>query len=87
MTPHEGDDPPHSSSRRVPEQWTQADLDALHNIIRESKTFAEIIENYKNSKWLKKQLVFWVGWGTGIPAAAIYFWEPLEKLIKLIRGH
>lgn len=84
--PRPGDNEPPYQPRRGPEQWSQADLDALHEILRESVTLAEIVQDYKTARWFRRQAKWWAMWFFGLPAAALAFWEPLVKLWRMMKG-
>lgn len=41
-------------------------------------------EEYERMQWLKKKALQIFVWGLGVPAAIIYFVDPIERLVKLI---
>lgn len=57
--------------------WSQHELDLLHEMVRE----------YENAKWFRGKAKWWALWFLGVPAAVLAFWEPIEKLWRLIKGH
>lgn len=69
--------PEHHSRDGGPEPWSQRDLDMLH----------DMIHDYENARWFRRQAKWWALWTLGLPAVILSFWDPIEKLIKLIRGH
>lgn len=64
--------PPHGEH----EQWTQAELNALHKMVRD----------YMFTEQLRVWIVPWAKWGVGLPATVLIFWEPLARLWKLLKG-
>lgn len=85
-----GDDNPPEAPRAAPEQWTQRDLDMLHDMVRFYEhargPLRDMEKDYENARWFRRQAKWWALWILGLPAAALTFWEPMEKLLKLIRG-
>lgn len=59
-----------------PAPWTQEEVDALH----------ELAQNYLWQERFRKKSVKWIVLILGIPAALVYFFEPLERLIRIIRA-
>ena len=57
--------------------WSQRELDLLHEMVRD----------YENARWFRKRAKWWALWFFGAPAFIVSFWEPLEKLWRLVRGH
>lgn len=76
MTPFEGHLSDQLSSNDSSNVWTQRELNTLRRMVRE----------YEMAKAMRKRIGWWILWVGGLPAALLYFWEPLEKLIKIIRG-
>lgn len=65
-----------------PAPWTQDEADALHEMAQEFLWKKRL--RYKQ-RGLRAKLAQWIVLVLGIPAALIYFFEPLERLLKLIR--
>lgn len=59
-----------------PAPWTQDEVDAMH----------EMVKKYIWAEQFKKRAAHWIVWGLGIPATIWYFVEPLERLVKFVRG-
>lgn len=74
-----------SSHGRRP--WTDKDMEALHELLRNSETLEEIVQDYKNAQWFRRQAKWWALWVLGLPATIVTFWDPLEKIWRAIRGH
>lgn len=61
---------------RTPEEWTQREVDLLHEMVRD----------YDRAQWLRKQMKWWGIWALGLPTAVLTVWEPLVRLWKLLTG-
>jgi hypothetical protein len=61
---------------RTPEAWTQHELELLHEMVRD----------YSTMKLLKRKIWLWGVWLVGLPAAVLTVWEPLARLLKLLKG-
>ena len=57
------------------EPWTQQDVDLLHEMVRD----------YGHSRWLRKKVTWWFMWVLGLPSAVLMVWEPVVRLLKLLR--
>jgi hypothetical protein len=57
-------------------KWTQQELDLLH----------QMVKDYEHAVWFRGQLKWWGIWLVGLPAVMLSVWEPIVKLVKLIRG-
>lgn len=89
MTPSRGDNEPPRARERPPVAtgpWSQQDLNELHDLLRDFGTLKDMVEDYKNARWFRRQAKWWLLWGMGVPAASLAFWEPIDKLLKFIRG-
>ena len=84
--PRENEPSRHESGNSGPGAWSQKDLDELHELIRNSGALKEMVEDYRNARWFRRQAKWWAMWVLGVPAASLAFWEPIGKFIKLLRG-
>ena len=56
--------------------WTQQETHLLH----------EMVQEYARMRWLKKKVVWWAVWILGLPSAALMVWEPIARLLKILKG-
>lgn len=70
--------------------WESTDFEKLHKLVQHFETLEVVAEEYNRMQWLKRKAIAFFIWGLGVPTALLYFFDPLEKLLKIVqrlRGH
>jgi hypothetical protein len=60
----------------VSRQWTQQEIDLLHDMIRD----------YDRARWLRGQFKWWAIWVLGLPTGLVSIWKAIEQIVATVKG-